>query len=147
MRKAVPIVLTDEEKFYLSQVANSVRSEVLDSFRARIVLLSSEGRSNIEIAEALKTSRQTVGLWRNRFAKQGISGLKDEAGRGRKRTYGSDKVEEIITATIESKPKNMTHWSTRTMAEEMGVQPYDRAQDMEGTSVKTTPGQNIQAFK
>jgi transposase len=83
--------------------------------------LSFEGKSNDEIAEVLGTSRQTVSLWRNRFAKYQIRGLKDASGRGRKRTYGSDKVEGIINATLKSKPKSMTHWSTRTMAEEMGV--------------------------
>ena len=121
MRKAVQINLTEEEQEHLNQVIISGRSEFRDLFRARIVLLSSEGKSINEIAEAFGTSRQTVSLWRNRFAKQRISGLRDEVGRGRKRTYGSDKVEEIVNATLTSKPKSMTHWSTRTMAEKMGV--------------------------
>ncbi len=121
MKKSVQIVLTDEEQSYLNHVINSNHTEVRDLFRARIVLLSFEGKSNSEIAEALGTSRQTVSLWRNRFAKHWMSGLKDKAGRGRKGTYGSEKVEEIINATLKSKPKNMTHWGTRTMARVMGV--------------------------
>ena len=40
--------------------------------RARIILLASEGLKNIEIAEKVNLTRETVGKWRRRFSTNGI---------------------------------------------------------------------------
>lgn len=61
-------------------------------------------------------------VWRNRFARMGLNSLWEIApGRGRKPTYNQQKVAEIVKDTLESKPKGMTHWSIRTLAEKQGV--------------------------
>ena len=121
MARATAIILTLEDRNALERTVNCSRSEVRDAFRAKIVLLSAEGKSTTEIASKLGTSCQTVSLWRCRFAREGMAGLKDRSGRGRKRTYGADKVEAIVQATVTSKPDAATHWSTREMAKAMGV--------------------------
>ena len=121
MARATEIDLTFEDRNALDRIVNSSRSEVRDAFRARIVLLSAEGKSTRGIASLLGTSPQTVSLWRVRFAKEGIAGLRDRPGRGRKRTYTAEKVEAIVEATLMSKPDAATHWSTREMAKAKGV--------------------------
>jgi len=63
----------------------------------------------------------TVRLWRERFAKHRLDGLDDEPRCGAPRKIGDDRIEEIITLTLETKPADATHWSTRGMAKASGV--------------------------
>ena len=65
---------------------------------------------------------KTVALWRARFAEGGAKGLWEvAAGRGRKATHPPDKIKAIVQATLLTKPKGMTHWSCRQMAQAQGV--------------------------
>jgi len=121
MRHATAIILSSEESSVLQRTVKSRKSQVRDVFRAGIILLATQGKSNTVIASASKTSVNTVSLWRRRFAEHRLEGLKDKPGRGRKRTYPADRVEQIINTTLNSKPKNATHWSTRTLAQEVAV--------------------------
>lgn len=92
------------------------------ALRGRIVMAASEGLPDQKIAETLGVSRPTVMLWRGRFAQQGLASLWEIApGRGRKPTYGSDKIQAVIDATLQTKPKGMTHWSCRLMAQQQGL--------------------------
>lgn len=92
------------------------------ALRTRIVLASASGQSDSATARLLKTNRKTVSLWRARFAEQGLKSLWEIApGRGRKPTYGTNKINAIVTATLHTKPTGMTHWSCRLMAESQGV--------------------------
>ena len=79
------------------------------------------GQSNTELAERLGVTRMTVAKWRGRFVRDGVEGLLDEPRPGRPRTIGDEKVEEVITKTLESTPRDATHWSTRSMAAEVGL--------------------------
>src|SRR6266436_3174498 len=75
------------------------------AFRARLILLASEGQANRQIARMLGTSRPTVLLWRHRFTQGGPQALlQDAPGRGRKVRIGADKVQAIIGATLQTKP-------------------------------------------
>jgi transposase len=94
------------------------------AFRARLILLASEGHANRQIARTLGTSRPTVVLWRHRFTQGGPQALlQDAPGRGRKVRIGAEKVQAIIDATLQTKPVAATHWSVRTMAHAQGVSP------------------------
>ena len=89
--------------------------------RARIVLGAAEGRSNSAVAAELGLTARTVGKWRRRFLEQGPDGLLDEPRPGAPRTITDDMVEAVIVKTLEEKPTDATHWSTRSMATEMGM--------------------------
>ena len=84
-------------------------------------LLAVDGLKNQEIAKTLGTSGNAVGKWRRRFVEKGIIGLNDDPRPGRRRLYGPEKIEEIVKKTIEEKPQDRTHWSTRSMAKAVGV--------------------------
>jgi transposase len=47
--------------------------------------------------------------------------LLDEPRCGAPRTVGDAEIEKVIVRTLESKPKDATHWSTRSMAQESGL--------------------------
>ena len=92
------------------------------AFRARIALLAADGVPNSRIAREVGVSRPTVMLWRQRFLQGGPSALTEIAsGRGRRVTYGADRVNEVVQATTQTKPPGATHWSTRTMAKAQGL--------------------------
>jgi transposase len=90
--------------------------------RARIVLLAAQGVANRRIAQEVHTSRPTVLLWRNRFVEGGLAALLEDApGRGRPPSIAAAKVQRIVEATTQTRPRGATHWSTRTMAQVQGV--------------------------
>jgi len=90
--------------------------------RSRIVLAAADGQADSMIARQLEINRKTVTLWRTRFSEDGVETLWEVApGRGRKPTYGAKKINAIVNSTLQTKPKGMTDWSCRTMAERAGV--------------------------
>ena len=91
------------------------------AMRSRIVLACADGESNTEVAARLGVHRNTVGKWRRRFVEFRLDGLLDEPRPGQPRKITDAQVEEVITKTLESAPKDATHWSTRSMAAEVGL--------------------------
>jgi transposase len=79
------------------------------------------GATNRAVAAELKVSEATVGKWRRRFVEKRLDGLFDEPRPGHPRTITDDKVEAVIVKTLEDKPQDATHWSTRSMAKAMGM--------------------------
>ena len=92
------------------------------ALRCRIVRAAGLGQTEAAIAAALDSTRPTVRLWKERFAQKGLAGLWEIApGRGRKATYGPERIQAVIDATLQSKPKGSTHWSCRVMAASQGI--------------------------
>jgi transposase len=118
---AVAIELTGEERAQLESWARRRTSAQALADRSRIVLAAAEGLKNTEIAQRLRLTRPTVCKWRNRFAEHRLDGLCDEPRPGRPRTITDERVEEVIIKTLETTPKDATHWSTRSMAREVGL--------------------------
>jgi transposase len=91
------------------------------ALRARIVLGCADGRDNIDVAEQLGITQQTVGKWRRRFVERRLDGLLDEPRPGAPRRISDRRIEDVIVRTLESKPRDATHWSTRSMAKVTGL--------------------------
>ncbi len=118
---AVRVVLTDAERAQLQAWARRRKSAQALAMRSRIVLAAADGLGNTQIAELLGVRRSTAGTWRRRFAEDRMDGLLDEPRPGRPRTVTDGQVEAVITRTLESAPSNATHWSTRSLAAELGL--------------------------
>ena len=77
--------------------------------RSKICLLAANGHSNNAIAKELKTSRPTVILWRERFRKEGLLGLSEDAPHGISiRRLDAGKVKAIVDTTLQSTPSDAT---------------------------------------
>ena len=116
--------VNDKDRVRLNQVVRNGNTPQKVALRARIVLLSADGISTGEIMRQLGTTTPTITRWRNRYETDGIPGLlKDRSRPGRKRRIEETKVREVVDRTLQEKPSNATHWSTRTLAAVVGLIP------------------------
>src|SRR5213082_401374 len=116
------IELQPAERTQLEQWESAQGTPQQVALRCRIILRAVAGQQNVAIAAGLGVSRPTVQLWRKRVHEQGIGEVWEIApGRGRKAHYDQGQRDRIIQATLQSKPKGMTHWSCRLMAKAQGV--------------------------
>jgi len=113
-----PLLLSNEERAQLEALAASRSLSHGLVFRARIALMGASGLPNKTIAQQLGLSAVTVCKWRARYLEQGLSGLHEELRPGRPRTISDEKVAVLVRNTLQKKPRNATHWSVRTLAEE-----------------------------
>ena len=120
-RPKAQIVLSEAEREQLEASARRRKTAQALAIRSQVVLSCAEGMENKAVATWLRVAPQTVTKWRNRFAEQRLDGLLDSPRSGAPRTIGDAEVDAVIARTLESVPKNATHWSTRTMAREMGL--------------------------
>jgi len=113
--------VADEDRDKLTLISRRSKSSQALATRARIVLHCSRGLSNGAVAAKLQITSATVGKWRERFRKLGMEGLLDEPRLGAPRQIKDEQIEAVVTRTLESMPAQGTHWSTRLMAQEMGM--------------------------
>lgn len=122
MRVAKPITLSEQDRTTLTKWSRGRSTPARLVQRAKIILAAAEGRENKDIAVELGCTRRTVGIWRNRFAADGIAGIEKDAPRpGRRAVVREEKEAEIIRKTTQETPPHATQWSVRTMAKAMGV--------------------------
>lgn len=122
MRRAVAVVLTEEERESLERIVGAPTSANRAVRRARVVLLAADGCTNERIAKRLEMGVNTVGRWRRRFVEEGVDGLgRDRPGRGRKPVIPKAKIDEVLRKTTMEKPPGRTHWSRASMAAAVGL--------------------------
>ena len=120
-RQADLVVLSGEDRTFLEAQVRRHKAPRSLSDRCRMVLLCAEGLQSKEVAERLGVHEHTVGKWRRRFVQDGIEGLTDEYRAGRPRTVSDAQVAQVIERTLNTTPKDATHWSIRSMAAETGL--------------------------
>jgi len=122
VKKAPVITLTEEDRATLTRWSRGRSTPVRLMQRAKIVLLATEGRMNKDIAAELEINPNTVVRWRSRFARRGIAGIEKDAPRGGRKPHVRNHVaKRILEKTTQEQPANATHWSTRTLATELGI--------------------------
>ncbi len=117
-RPRKPIVLSEADREQLTSVARSRSLPHGLVTRAQLVLWAADGLANAEIATKLNLSQQSVCLWRRRYLERGIQGLHDELRVGRPRSISDEMVASLVRKTLQTKPKDGTHWSIRAIARE-----------------------------
>src|SRR3989475_10576267 len=115
-RPIPPLTLTDDERDTLERWARRPTTARALAERARLVLECAGGKSNTVVARELRLTKQTIGKWRTRFLSQRLDGLLDEPRPGAPRRITDGDVERVMRLTLETTPRDATHWSTRAMA-------------------------------
>ena len=120
-RPIPPLALDGAERETLERWTRRPKTAQALALRARIVLACADGHSNTAVAADLRVCVDTVGKWRSRFLEQGLEGLLDQPRSGRLRMIDDADVERVIALTLETTPRDATHWSTRSMARRSGL--------------------------
>lgn len=122
-RRPVTITLSSDDRYTLAAWLRRPTTAQALAMRARIVLACADrpDDSHGQIARDLAVHTATVGKWRKRFAESGPDGLLDAPRPGAPRSITDDEVDRMIARTLESKPDEATHWSTRSMARASGM--------------------------
>ena len=120
-RPKAELVVSAEERVTLERWVGRPKSAQALALRAGIVLDCGSGMSNTAVARRRRISKQMVGKWRSRFVRHRVAGLLDEPRCGAPRTVEDAHIEAVIVRTLESVPRDATHWSTRSMAEASGL--------------------------
>ena len=120
-RRFAPLELDEVERRELTLLASRQSTAQGLALRARIILACAEGEQSKVVAARLGIDPDTVGKWRRRFAEQRLEGLWDEPRSGTPRTIEDARIEAVIVRTLETKPSDATHWSSRGMARASGL--------------------------
>ena len=124
-RTAVPIELNDEIRSKLQNIVNSQKTDQELGLQAQIVLLAGQGLSNKEIAQRLSTNDRRVGRWRNRFANEGLDGLKESSDRENPPT--ADTESELYKAGLDGLKESPDRETPLTVETEFEL--YDASEE------------------
>jgi transposase len=119
-RSAHVIELTDDERTELQRRVSSSTTSKRDHIRAQIILCRSKGVRQHDITKKLGLSIGCVNKWTQRFERDGLDGLIDKKGRGRKHSISLRKAQTVIDQVTQP-VKPLKRWSTRKMAAHAGV--------------------------
>jgi transposase len=120
-RPIPPLTITTDERETLERWTRRASTAQALAQRARVILGCGAGQTNTRVAQELRLTKQTVGKWRTRFLRTRLDGLLDEPRPGAPRTITDADVEAVLARTLETKPADATHWSTRSMAQACGL--------------------------
>jgi transposase len=120
-RPLAPITVTSDQRAALESWTRRPKTAQALALRARIILACAEGNPNGIVAQQMRVRQQTVSKWRSRFLNKGLEGLLDEPRPGTPRKVSDADVEKVLTTTLESLPRDSTHWSTRSLAQQAGL--------------------------
>ena len=120
-RPKTPLILADDEREVLRRYVRRGKTAQRLALRSRIVLECAKGVDNGVVATTLRVSPQMICKWRARFVAARIDGLLDAPRVGAPRQIGDDRVEEIVTTTLNVMPRGASRWSTRDLAKKAGL--------------------------
>ena len=119
---AKPLVLSDHERSVLAGWVRRPTSPARLVQRARIVLAYADAQAVAPVAREVGVSAPTVTKWRDRFLAGRLDALGDAPRPGQPRKLSDEQINALITRTLQGRPPGGdTHWSTRSMAADQGL--------------------------
>ena len=115
------IALSKVERVELSQRAVSQAGRADDARRARLILLLEAGETWAQIRDKLCCNDAFIDRWSKRFAEERLAGLFSRHAGQQASTLTPALEARILEWTVQRKPAGSTHWSTRRLAEQLGV--------------------------
>jgi transposase len=120
MPTPTPVIVSDQQRKQLEEIAEAPTSSQRAAFRARIILGLAQGRSAQAVADEVKTSLASISKWRGRWSRMGFAGLEDSPGRGRKPSL-SPKAKGRALSLAPTRAPHGGLWSVRAIARETGL--------------------------
>jgi transposase len=115
------VILSADQRLELSRIAQSRSLPAGFVFRAKLILMLSEGASYSSIKLRLGTTAPTISRWKRRFLADGLDGL-DTAHPGQQPTVLTARLRARILAATRKPPLDgSTHWSCRKLAAALGI--------------------------
>ena len=122
MRRGISIILSEKDRQRLDAIVADRNAPQKHVWRARIVVLSTDGFGTNAIMAATGKAKTCVWRWQERFATEGVDGLlRDKTRPPGKPSVEKGLVEEIVRRTLEPPPHEATHWTLRAMAKAVGL--------------------------
>src|SRR6266436_5562711 len=118
----IEIVLGARDRAKLKRIVADGNTAQKIVKRAKIVLLTADGYGVMAIMREAGVSKTTVWRWQDYFVEAGVAGLlKGRSKPPGKKPIAAEIKLKLVEKTVKQRPANATHWSVRTMAEEMGI--------------------------
>jgi transposase len=121
MNNKTLVTLSEEQTNQLTEWTRRHKTSQALALRARIILACAQEAMKSTVARRCGVYRNTVTKWHGRFLERGLDGLLDEPRPGAPRKHDDTKIERLIATTLNERPAQATHWSTRLLAKKTGV--------------------------
>jgi transposase len=121
MGRTVPLVVTEQQRRALEELASRPSLSHGHARRVRVVLLSADGVSGVEIARRVGLTEFQVSRIRRRFEDGGVEGLAERPKPGRGNNVDLEIVGKVLSLVMRAPPKGHSHWSTGLLARRVGI--------------------------
>lgn len=118
--KKQKIKLTQAEKRRLESLIRKGQNKVRVITRARMILLSEDGKKDQEVADALGVGLSSVERIRRRCVKEGVEvALKEKPRPGKQRLLNDKQEAELVAVACSAPPPGYKRWSVRMLMREV----------------------------
>jgi transposase len=122
MAQTVSIIVGSEDRARLAAIIGDRNRPLKHVQRARIVLLSADRLSVVEVARRGGVSRPAVWRWQVRYAEQGVDGLlRDKTRKPGRAPLSPETIAKVLALTCSEPPGEATHWTGRAVAKAVGI--------------------------
>ena len=122
MHKRTNIQLSRADRSKLKAVVANRNSPQKHVWRAKIVLLTADGRGTAEIMQATGKAKTVIWRWQERFRDEGAAGLwRDKTRRSRIPPLSPEVAKRVVALTLAGLPPAASHWTGSAMAKAAGI--------------------------